>query len=154
MDELLGSTVWGPKVPTLKGTKASLSYVQRFLCLVSSSINVSPFLRTWLDTLWTDLIHEREMVIHFLKLLWAQSFYFSEHPWHQYCGDAFMNAALVNSIIFLPLVLSPCGNKAWGIGTNDNALKAAVAVGNKLSLVSNPGTSRLLSESIQLWQTK
>ena len=26
-------TVWGPKVPTLKGTEASLSYVQCFLCL-------------------------------------------------------------------------------------------------------------------------
>ena len=32
--------LWGPKVPTLKGTKASLSYVQCFLCLVSSSINL------------------------------------------------------------------------------------------------------------------
>ena len=51
-----GRTVWGPKVPTLKGTEASLSYVQCFLCLVSSSINVSVFHSTWLDTLWTDLI--------------------------------------------------------------------------------------------------
>ena len=32
---------WGPKVPTLKGTEMSLSYVQCFLYLVSSSINVS-----------------------------------------------------------------------------------------------------------------
>ena len=36
-------TVWGPKVPTLKGTEASLSYVQCSLYLVSSSINVSIF---------------------------------------------------------------------------------------------------------------
>ena len=36
-----GRTVWGPKVPTLKGTEASMSYVQCFLYLVSSSINVS-----------------------------------------------------------------------------------------------------------------
>ena len=36
-----GRTVWGPKVPTLKGTEASLSHVQCFLYLVSSSINVS-----------------------------------------------------------------------------------------------------------------
>ena len=36
-----GKTVWGPKVSTLKGTEASLSYVQCFLYLVSSSINVS-----------------------------------------------------------------------------------------------------------------
>ena len=34
-----GRTDWGPKVPTLKGTEASLSYVQCFLYLVSSSIN-------------------------------------------------------------------------------------------------------------------
>ena len=34
-------TVWGPKVPTLKGTEASLSYVQCFLYFLSSSINVS-----------------------------------------------------------------------------------------------------------------
>ena len=29
-----GRTVWGPKVPTLKGTEVSLSYVQCFLYLV------------------------------------------------------------------------------------------------------------------------
>ena len=39
----IGRTVWGPKVSTLKGTEASLSCVQCFLCLVSSSINVSIF---------------------------------------------------------------------------------------------------------------
>ena len=49
--------VWGPKVPTLKGTEVSLSYVQCFLYLVSSSINVSIFQITWLDTVWTDLVH-------------------------------------------------------------------------------------------------
>ena len=37
-------TVWGPKVPTLKGTEASLSYVQCFLYLVSSSVSVSIFI--------------------------------------------------------------------------------------------------------------
>ena len=52
-----GRTVWGPKVPPLKGTEASLSYVQCFLYLVSSSINVSIFHSTWLNTLWTDLLH-------------------------------------------------------------------------------------------------
>ena len=36
----IGRIVWGPKVPTLKGTEVSLSYVQCFLYLVSSSINV------------------------------------------------------------------------------------------------------------------
>ena len=52
----IGRTVWGPKVPTLKGTGASLSYVKYFLYLLSSSINVSIFQITWLDTCWTDLI--------------------------------------------------------------------------------------------------
>ena len=37
-------------MPNLKGTEASLSYVQCFLYLVSSSINVSTFHVTWLDT--------------------------------------------------------------------------------------------------------
>ena len=49
-----GKVVWGPKVPTLKGTKAWLSYVQCFLFLVSSSINASIFHTIWLDTFWTD----------------------------------------------------------------------------------------------------
>ena len=52
----IGRTVWGPKVPNLKGTEVSLSYVQCFLCLVSSLISVSLFHATWLDTFWTDLI--------------------------------------------------------------------------------------------------
>ena len=52
---VIGRTVWGPKVPTLKGTEVSLSYVQCFLYLVSSSINASFFLGTWLVTFWTDL---------------------------------------------------------------------------------------------------
>ena len=37
---VIGRTVLGPKVPTLKGNEASLSYVQYFLYLVSSSVNV------------------------------------------------------------------------------------------------------------------
>ena len=40
----IGRIVWGSKVPTLKETEVSLSYVQCFLYLVSSSINVSVFL--------------------------------------------------------------------------------------------------------------
>ena len=48
----IGTTVWGTKVPNLKGTEASLSYIQCFLYLVSSSINVSVFHSTWLDTFW------------------------------------------------------------------------------------------------------
>ena len=45
-----GRTVWGPKVPALKGTGVSLSYVQCFLYLVPSSINASIFHIKWLDT--------------------------------------------------------------------------------------------------------
>ena len=36
--------VWCPKVPTLEGSEVSLSYVQCFLYLVSSWINVSIFI--------------------------------------------------------------------------------------------------------------
>ena len=53
---VIGRTVWGPKGPTLKGTEVSLSCVQCFLSLLSSSINVSIFHITWLDTFWTDLL--------------------------------------------------------------------------------------------------
>ena len=42
-------TVWGPQVPTLKGTEVSLSYVQCFLYLVSLSINASVFHSKWMD---------------------------------------------------------------------------------------------------------
>ena len=51
-----GRTVWGAKVPTLKATEVSLSYVQCFLYLVSPSINVSILHITWLDTFWTDFV--------------------------------------------------------------------------------------------------
>ena len=40
----------------LKETETSLSYVQCFLYLVSSSINVSIFHTAWMATFWTDLI--------------------------------------------------------------------------------------------------
>ena len=40
---VIGRTMWSPKVPTLKETEAPLSYVQCFLYLVSSSINVTIF---------------------------------------------------------------------------------------------------------------
>ena len=43
-------------MPTLRGTEASLSYVQCFLYLVSSSINVSIFHSPRLDVFLTDLV--------------------------------------------------------------------------------------------------
>ena len=41
-----------------KETEVSLSYVQCFLYLISSSVNVSILDSTWLDTFWTDLIYQ------------------------------------------------------------------------------------------------
>ena len=50
MGELMaiGRTVWGPKVPTLKGDEVPLPHVQCFLYLVYSPTNVSIFHTTWL----------------------------------------------------------------------------------------------------------
>ena len=44
-------------MPVVKGTEASLSYVQCFLYQASFSINVSILHSTWLDTFWTDFVH-------------------------------------------------------------------------------------------------
>ena len=57
---VIGRTVWGPKVPALKGMKVSLSHVQCFLYLVSSSINVSIFyIACWILSLqvWYTIQH-------------------------------------------------------------------------------------------------
>ena len=43
---------WGPKMPTLKGTEVSLSYIWGLFYLVLSSIYGSIFHITWLDTFW------------------------------------------------------------------------------------------------------
>ena len=57
-----GRSVWAPKVPTLKGTETSLSYVQCFLYLVSSSINVSTFHVTcWIPSGQTSWYRERNV---------------------------------------------------------------------------------------------
>ena len=52
----IGRNVWGPKVPTLRGTEAPFSHVQCFLYLISSLINISIFHSTWLGTFWTYLV--------------------------------------------------------------------------------------------------
>ena len=59
----IGGTVWGPQVPTLKGTKMSLTCVEYFLYFVSSSINVSSFHVMWLDTFWTSLVYPRNLTL-------------------------------------------------------------------------------------------
>ena len=50
-----------------EGTEASLSFVQCFLYLVSSSVNVSIFHITWLYAFWIDLISvDKTHVLHLL----------------------------------------------------------------------------------------
>ena len=61
---VIGRTVWGPKVPTLKETEVLLSYVQCFLYLVSSSINVFIIHCMWSDKFWKDIVYI-EIFIHF-----------------------------------------------------------------------------------------
>ena len=56
-------------MPTLKGTEASLSYVQCFWYLVFSSINASIFHIAWLDTFWRDHMHIHITCKTFLKFL-------------------------------------------------------------------------------------
>ena len=70
-----GRTVWGPKVPTLKGTEALLSCIQCFLYLASSSINVSISPITWLDTFWTEHIYLSYIFISIYLYIWSVSFY-------------------------------------------------------------------------------
>ena len=59
-------------MPTLKGTKVSLPYVQYSLYLVSFSINASIFHITWLDTFWTVLILELRERGLFNQLTWVR----------------------------------------------------------------------------------
>ena len=54
---VIGRIVWGSKVLTLEGNEVSLYYVHCSLYLVPSSVNVSIFHITWLDTFWTDLMY-------------------------------------------------------------------------------------------------
>ena len=50
-------------VLTLKGSEVSLSYVQCFLYLLCSSINVSIFHIIWLNTFWTDLVIYKKILV-------------------------------------------------------------------------------------------
>ena len=54
----IGRTVWGPEVPTLKGSEVSLSYVQGFLCLyLLQSMSLFFILRGWIPSGWTSYTH-------------------------------------------------------------------------------------------------
>ena len=59
-------------MPTLKGTEVSLSYVQCFLYLISSSVNVSIFHIIWLDIFCTGLVKyilTSELIATYITLL-------------------------------------------------------------------------------------
>ena len=80
-----GRTVWGPKVPTLKGTEASLSCAQCFLYLVSSSINVSIFHihgrilfgHSWYVYSWHKLRN-----LYLVLLFWVKAFTSRINVWN------------------------------------------------------------------------
>ena len=59
-----GRTVWGPKVPTLKGPEASLFLCRMFLETCIFFNKCLYFHITWLNTFWTDLIYVYVYVPH------------------------------------------------------------------------------------------
>ena len=84
-----GRTVWGPRVSTLKGTEASLSCVQCFLCLIFSSINVSIFHITWLDTFWqTSYMHFSIYILNKFKINIIKMQKVLESYWIRYKGNS------------------------------------------------------------------
>ena len=61
----IGRTVWCPRMPTLNGTEALLSYVQCFLYLVSSAINISIYIvHAWIP-------YRQTMCVSVWLLLWT-----------------------------------------------------------------------------------
>ena len=68
-----GRTVWGPRAATWKGTEASLSYVQCFLYLVSSLINVLIFHSSLLGSFWMDLLHPKGLSVTVLGTVFLVS---------------------------------------------------------------------------------
>ena len=65
-------TIWGLKVPTLKGTEASLSYVHCFLYFESSSVNVFFIVHGWIPSGQTSYIYmhitEKETIYSNIQL--------------------------------------------------------------------------------------
>ena len=67
----IGRTVWGPKVPTLKGTEASLSHVQCFLYLLQW---MSLILHGWIpsgQTLYFSFLSLSDHFCGFFSFLWT-----------------------------------------------------------------------------------
>ena len=96
----IGRTVWYPKVPTLKGTKAWVAYVQCLLYLVSSSTNVSIFHSTWMDTFWTDLTTLSQVSDLFVLAVisWCQLRHFSTLQRKCSYIDGFQSSQLIPSL--------------------------------------------------------
>ena len=76
-DDLIQTATHEPevlkKIITLKGTEASLSYVQYFLYLVFSSISVSIFHSTWLDTFCTEFFFIHKFFHYQLSPLYVRA---------------------------------------------------------------------------------
>ena len=102
-----GKTVWGPKVPALKGTEVLLSYEPCLMFLASSLINVSIFHNTWLYTFRTDLVRYLQDLQFWANLILCSHSYFICFSWttqlfaHLSHHDTF---TLPTSTAFLPLL--------------------------------------------------
>ena len=89
-------TVWGSKVSTWKGTEVSLSCVQCFLYLASSSVNLSLFHSTWLDIFWTDLTHTYTHTYQYGCGLWSVSRCFIILPFLLSCSPFILEGGPMN----------------------------------------------------------
>ena len=85
-------------MPTWKGTETSLSYVQCFLYLVSSTVRVSSFHITCLDIFWTDLIY---IYTHTYSIIYNIQHCLS----HIYLYDIFNIHTYVHYIIYTFIII-------------------------------------------------
>ena len=116
-----GRTVWGPKVPTLKGTEASFSYVRWFLYLVFCSINVSLFHSTWLDIFWTDVTYSYIWIHIIFMYIYIIHTNIQLHPYaHLYvfmCVYAFIYHYIYTHIYIYRSVQKVSSHVIWKIET-------------------------------------
>ena len=78
-----------------EGAEVSLSYVQCFLYLVSSSINVSIFHTAWLDTFWTELYTSRKEEGCFPRGQLLFSVWSSDAPFYIFLGRTWTASGLL-----------------------------------------------------------
>ena len=93
-------------MPKLKGTEASLSYVQCFLYLVSSSINVSIFHIPRLDVFLTDLVCMVHIVyigcllyLKTFKKFWGE-YYTDDQKIYEVCPEGIQPWTMKNGDIY------------------------------------------------------